>query len=339
MRFLVHGRGLAAALTIDALVSEGVAPEEIWTTGTLAPPAGSLAPAALLNPLTGRSLKPPIEGPGVFRAAQKTWSRLKDRYPQLVSSVIVHRPFISGHKLFEKLERTFTEHQQELVQGWDVREPSPKELSQLRATTVSNCTGAMTIDGAFAVQLPQFLEAFWSELTKLGVKVAQESLDAEITIRCDGAALRENLPSSIRLEPLGGELFEVSPIHTLEAGHALAGDGHYIRINDQRAIVGSTYHRHGQPLVDAPWTHLNRRLESWLPSLEGPPKSSWYGERLIVPDDRKPIVGATSQNDSTYLCTGFASKGLYWAPFATHALARHILFRESLPDAISIARF
>ena len=71
MSFLIHGRGLAAALTVDALLAEGVAPSQIWVEGELNPPAGSLAPAALLNPLTGRSLKPPVEGPR-FASSQAT---------------------------------------------------------------------------------------------------------------------------------------------------------------------------------------------------------------------------------------------------------------------------
>ena len=103
MSFLIQGRGLAAALTVDALLNEGISATEIWVKGELTPPAGSLAPAALLNPLTGRSLKPPTEGPEPFEIAQASWARLQNTYPEPIHSKVVHRPFIQGRKLFEKL--------------------------------------------------------------------------------------------------------------------------------------------------------------------------------------------------------------------------------------------
>ena len=59
MTFLIKGRGLSAALMVDALLTHGVSPDAIWAQGHLTSPAGSLAPAALLNPLTGRSPQAP----------------------------------------------------------------------------------------------------------------------------------------------------------------------------------------------------------------------------------------------------------------------------------------
>ena len=118
MTFLIKGRGLSAALMVDALLTHGVSPDAIWAQGHLTSPAGSLAPAALLNPLTGRSLKPPVEGSGVFKAAQATWTRLQSQFSETILSRTVYRPFFDEHKLFEKLKKTYETHQETLRAGW-----------------------------------------------------------------------------------------------------------------------------------------------------------------------------------------------------------------------------
>ena len=339
MTFLIKGRGLSAALMVDALLTHGVSPESIWAQGRLTSPAGSLAPAALLNPLTGRSLKPPVEGPEVFKDAQATWTRLQSQFSESILSKTVYRPFFEGHKLFEKLRKTYEAHQEILEAGWGVRDAGPDELGVLGQATTTRCIGAMAIDGCFALELPHFLNAYWQWAMKQGLQMDTEAPNDATTIRCDGGAIREILPASIRLEPLGGELFAVEPIEELPENAALAGDGHYIRLDATRAVVGSTYRRDGQSIDIAPWDHLHRRLESWLPKLAGPPLEQWYGERLIVPDDRKPIVGLLHGAPKTVICTGFASKGLYWAPYATQSLARALLQQEIIPEAISLRRF
>ena len=53
----------------------------------------------------------------------------------------------------------------------------------------------------------------------------------------------------------------------------------------------------------------------------------------------KPIVGNLPRQVDTFVCTGFASKGLYWGPYATQSLVKHILRKSPLPDLISIERF
>ena len=58
MTFLIKGRGLSAALMVDALPTHGVSPESIWAQGLISP-AGSLAPAAFFNHSTGAP-----QGPG-----------------------------------------------------------------------------------------------------------------------------------------------------------------------------------------------------------------------------------------------------------------------------------
>ena len=279
MSFLIQGRGLAAALTVDALLNEGISATEIWVKGELTPPAGSLAPAALLNPLTGRSLKPPAEGPEPFEIAQASWARLQNTYPETIHSKVVHRPFIQGRKLFEKLHKTFLENQGELEAGWGARLATTSELNLLRDATVPTCIGAMTIEGCYAVELENFLGAFWQSMVQNGLHHSGNPANPSTVIRCDGASLNATLPSDIQLEPLGGELFEIEPIAGLPSHFALAGDGHYIGIDETRAIIGSTYHRHGQPLETRPWDHLKSRMEHWLPSVNGTPMKTWYGER------------------------------------------------------------
>ena len=339
MTFLIKGRGLSGALMVDALLTHGVSPDAIWAQGHLTSPAGSLAPAALLNPLTGRSLKPPVEGSGVFKAAQATWTRLQSQFSETILSRTVYRPFFDEHKLFEKLKKTYEAHQETLRAGWGVRDADSDEVRALKQATTTRCNGAMAIDGSFALELPDFLSAYWQWAMTQGLHFDTEAPKDATTIRCDGAAIREILPPSIPLEPLGGELFAVQPIKELPETAALAGDGHYIRLDATRAVVGSTYRREGQAIDVAPWDHLHRRLGSWLPKLEGPPLTRWYGERLIVPDDRKPIVGPIHGDRRRVICTGFASKGLYWAPYATQALARALLQQEAIPDVISLRRF
>ena len=339
MSFLIHGRGLAAALTIDALLTEGITPSQIWVEGELSPPAGSLAPAALLNPLTGRSLKPPVEGPSIFASSQETWKRLEKIYPNLIHSKTVFRPFLSGHKLFEKLHKTFNEHIDELQSGWGVRPATNTELEVLRRVTGPETLGAITIEGCFAVELEAFLASFWKTLTHSGLNCGNHAPTGSTVIRCDGAALKLTLSPTTELQSLGGELFEIAPLRELPIDYALAGDGHYIPLDAQRAVIGSTYHRHGQTLESPPWEHLQRRLRSWLPLVDASPQRAWYGERLIAPDDRKPIIGSLPKQDNTFVCTGFASKGLYWGPYATQALVKHILHQTPLPNPISIARF
>ncbi len=338
MTFEIKGRGLSAALMVDALLSHGVSPDTIWVNGILEPPAGSLAPAALLNPLTGRSLKPPLEGPQVFRSAQATWTRLQARFESTILSRTVYRPFFEGHKLFEKLKKTYEAHQFALQDGWGVRDAAADELSQLRQATTNQCIGAMAIEGCFALELPRFLSSYWEWMKEQGLQSNTHPPRDVRVIRCDGAAVREVLPNGICLEPLGGELFEIEPIQGLPEHAALAGDGHYIRVDANRAVVGSTYQRRGQSIDVKPWEHLHRRLGSWLPKVQESPRRHWYGERLIVPDDRKPIVGILTSS-KVAICTGFASKGLYWAPYATQALARALINDDEIPEPISLGRF
>ena len=223
--------------------------------------------------------------------------------------------------------------------GWGARLATESEITILKEATVSTCIGAMTVEGCYAVELENFLECFWQSMIRKGLNNSGSPATPSTVIRCDGSSLSAILAPEISLEPLGGELFQISPITNLPTHFALAGDGHYIGIDNASAIIGSTYHRHGQPLETPPWDHLKNRLEHWLPKVDGSPMRSWYGERLIVPDDRKPIVGQLPAAKGTFICTGFASKGLYWGPFAAQALTRCILHQETIPDSISLRRF
>ena len=212
MTFLIKGRGLSAALMVDALLTHGVSPDAIWAQGHLTSPAGSLAPAALLNPLTGRSLKPPVEGSGssktlelLGRASSRSLARPSSPGPYIAPSLMN----ISSSRSSKK---TYETHQETLRAGWGVRDADSDEVWALKQATTTRCNGAMAIDGSFALKLPDFLSAYWQWAMTQGLHFDTEAPKDATTIRCDGAAIREILPPSIPLEPLGGELFAVQPI-------------------------------------------------------------------------------------------------------------------------------
>ena len=124
----------------------------------------------------------------------------------------MYRPFFDEHKLFEKLKKTYETHQETLRSWLGVRDADSDEVWALKQATTTRCNGAMAIDGSFALELPDFLSAYWQWAMTQGLHFDTEAPKDATTIRCDGAAIREILPPSIPLEPLGGELFAVEPI-------------------------------------------------------------------------------------------------------------------------------
>ena len=158
---------------VDALLTHGVSPESIWAQGRLTSPAGSLAPAALLNPLTGRSLKPPVEGPRSSKTLELPGHASN---PDLARAFCPrpYRPFFESHKLFEKLRKSMRpiKKRSKLV---GVRDAGPDELGVLRQATTTRCTGAMAIDGCFALELPHFLSAYWQWAMKQGLQMDTEA--------------------------------------------------------------------------------------------------------------------------------------------------------------------
>ena len=124
------------------------------------------------------------------------------------------------------------------------------------------------------------------------------------TIRCDGAAIREILPRH-SLEALGGELFAVSPSKNCRRMQPWPATD-YIRLDATRAVVGSTYRRDGQSIDVAPWDHLHRRLESWLPSLRDTSTAMVWRTTDHCGRSKANHWPFTVQ---TFICTGFASKG------------------------------
>jgi len=123
--------------------------------------------------------------------------------------------------------------------------------------------------------------------------------------------------------------------------HAVTGKGYCIPAKNHRQWIGATYRRISptQPAgrCDAD-DRENRTQLNWLAPAASPEPAiidSWYGERAVFPN-RLPRVGAIKSVPGAFLCHGFGSRGLLYAPLAAQLLADQILnLPELLPASLS----
>ena len=234
--------------------------------------------------------------------------------------------------------KTYEAHQETLKAGWGVRDAGPDEVRSLRQATTTRCNGAMAIDGFFRARVARLSQCILAVGDDARSSFRYRSTKDATTIRCDGAAIREILPPSIPLEPLGGELFAVQPIEECRRPQPWLAMA-IISVSMQREQSSA------QP-IDAKAEDRcrtlgpsHRRFGSWLPK-RGPPFE---------------VDGMES--DSSYQTTENQS----WVPFKVTAgessvpglppqrallgtlcnpgLGHMHLQQEAIPDVISLRRF
>lgn len=150
------------------------------------------------------------------------------------------------------------------------------------------------------------------------------------------AGLHWETPSTV-----AGQMTCLEPPLQPKLPHAVTGKGYCVPAGNHRQWIGATYRRISptQPAgkCDAD-DRENRAQLHWLAPATSPEPAiidSWYGERAVFPN-RLPRVGASESTPEVFLCHGFGSRGLLYAPLAGQLLADQILnLPEPLPTSLS----
>lgn len=150
------------------------------------------------------------------------------------------------------------------------------------------------------------------------------------------AGLNWETPSTV-----AGQMTCLEPPLQPQMPRAVTGKGYCMPAKNHRQWIGATYRRPsatqpaGQSQAD---DEENRAQLHWLVGNHSPEPTiidSWYGERAVFPN-RLPRVGAKESTPGVFLCHGFGSRGLLYAPLAAQLLADQILnLPEPLPTSLS----
>lgn len=152
---------------------------------------------------------------------------------------------------------------------------------------------------------------------------------------------------------VGGQMSLFHPPLQPRLPHAVTGKGHCFVAENGTQWIGATY-RHSRTghttgcraeddqsnLAQLAW--LQEEFSATAPGNHTSPpavvpicEQSWFGERAVFPS-RLPRIGPLGQAAGLFLCLGFASRGVLYAPLAGQLLADRLLgLPEPLPHQLA----
>ncbi|PZD78711.1 FAD-binding oxidoreductase [Mesonia sp. K7] len=190
-------------------------------------------------------------------------------------------------------------------------------------------------------QQNQFEENHFSydELKVKENSIAYKGYKAKYIVFCEGSSIKNN--PYFQNMPINGNKGEYITIKSpaLELGVIVKHHFFIIPQGNDLYKVGATYerdHHHLEPTEKAKREMVNSLNEVLKVPFEVVQQEA--GERPTV-YDRNPIIGAHKSHKNIFVCNGFGSRGLLFAPKVSSVLVDFILRNKSIPKDFDVARF
>ena len=312
-----------------------------WQVAVVDPQPSRLAlPTAIAHPFPGRSaaIAHGFEAYSALRAALTA---------DCFRALPMVRPLANSA---ERLWVTALDQRERAGQyGITVEHFRPEELAE-RFPKVSGSHWGVVYQPALSIDVPGLLDS-WARAAPARlldapvrrlersvhgwtVFAGEESIASKRVALCVGASLPRWFPN-LAVRVVAGAVVTVDG----ELAHAVSGFGRYaapVCGRAGRVCVGATRHDPSDSLTDE--QVLDRLLGEPLVELAGTDPKIWRGQRLMVPADRRPIIGAIESHDGLFVLGALGSKGLFWSPLAGQWLAGLMSDGTPIPAAMAPKR-
>ncbi len=316
------------------------------------------APAALVNPATGRRAKLGWRAEQCYGALREQVERLADFNGKvdLISDSGVARPAIT-EKLAESFRRAIDKY--DWPEGW-IRWMDEKEMKDFNPRLAPN-RGGLLVECGFTVYVDRYLNTYRRYLRERGVDCRYEQ--AEYRVEGDGYAIQfegEEVSaghliiaaghwtpafeewSELPLEGVKGQIVHFEADEDLDWEHAVSARGYCMRRGARGLVVGSTYEHdfEGLETTGEAYETIRGKLELMLPGVAGrvSRKEQLAGVRVTT-QNRLPVIGRHPENEKLLVYTGMNSKGLLFSHYVARLLAGHLTGGDSIPEELDVARF
>jgi len=354
----VFGAGIAGTAIAHELQKLG---KEVLVIDPHVSESASGAPAALVNPATGRRARLSWEGEACMAALRETVDIVQkdhDAEP-LISDTGVIRPAIN-----EKLAENFREslEKYDWPEGW-IRWMDDKEVLKLNPQIAPN-HGALFLDCGFTVYVDRYLNAFRKHLRLNGASFRYEAARYEPvsgsnayrivfengeTATADHviAAAGEQTPffhhwQYLPLHRVKGQIVQYEADRDLNWDHAVSAMGYTLRRGKRDLIVGSTYEHKFEDLsvTEKAAEQIHAKLQKMLPGVSANVtiKDQVAGARVTTPN-KLPVIGRHPDQPNLCIYTAMGSKGLLFSAYVARFLASHMVNGTPIPEELDTRRF
>jgi glycine/D-amino acid oxidase-like deaminating enzyme len=354
----IFGAGIAGTAIAHELQKRG---KEILLIDPFISENAPGAPAALVNPATGRHARMSWEAEGCLKALRETIETVQDSHSgePLISDTGVIRPAIN-----EKLARNFRESLQNYnwPGGW-IRWMDAAEVKELNPE-IASCHGALYLDCGFTVYVDRYLNAFRRHLREAGVKCRYEAAGYEPGSGRDAFRIRFDSGETVTaghvivaageqtaffndwqylpLHRVKGQIVRYEADHDLNWEHAISAMGYTLRLGKRDLIVGSTYEHNFEALsiTDNASDQIRGKLRKMLPGLAERvvKKDQLAGARVTTPN-KLPVIGRHRGQPTLCIYTAMGSKGLLFSAYVARFLADHLVNGTPIPEDLDTRRF
>jgi glycine/D-amino acid oxidase-like deaminating enzyme len=319
------------------------------------------APAALVNPATGRHARMSWEAEACMAALRETVETIQKSHngEPLISDTGVMRPAIN-----EKLAESFREslEKYDWPEGW-IRWMDEDEVQELNPQIAPN-HGALFLDCGFTVYVDRYLNAFRKHLRLNGAACRYEAARYEFVP--EGNAYRILLESGesatanhvitaageqtpffnhwqyLPLHRVKGQIVRYEADHDLNWDYAVSAMGYTLRRGKSDLIVGSTYEHKFEDLsvTEKAAEQIHGKLAKMLPEISGrvKVKDQLAGVRVTTPN-KLPVIGRHREQPNLCIYTAMGSKGLLFSSYTARFLADHLVDRIPIPEELDTRRF
>ena len=319
------------------------------------------APAALVNPATGRHARMSWEAEACMNALRETVEAVQknDGGEPLISDTGVIRPAIN-----EKLAGNFREslEKYDWPEGW-IRWMDQTEVAQLNPQVAPN-HGALFLDCGFTVYVDRYLNAFRKHLRLNGAACRYEaaryepvpdgiayriSLESGESVTADNviAAAGEQTPffnhwQYLPLHRVKGQIVRYEADRDLNWDHAVSAMGYTLRRGKRELIVGSTYEHKFEDLsvTEKAAEQIHSKLQKMLSGVAENVKviDQIAGVRVTTPN-KLPVIGRHPEHPNICIYTAMGSKGLLFSAYVARFLAEHLVSGAPIPEELDTKRF
>jgi glycine/D-amino acid oxidase-like deaminating enzyme len=327
----IVGQGLVGSLLAFRLIEAGYKPV-VFDKGHKN--ASSMVAAGMWNPVNFKRLN-------VGQQPERYLAAMHDIYPRLEQWLDV--------QFFQSLPIVRLFESQEEINNWDLQSALGKTaghyLTQpdfgIEQQGVNAPLGAGLVEAGGRIDMPMLLKAMRIKLKAMHLLVEEDYVLEEedaLVIHCTGMDILTNpLWSWLPMAPNKGQVLTMR-IPGFDSSHIYHFGRFVVPMHADTYKLGSTYEL--RPENREPDSHIAQEILADFQStirLESEIIEHQAGYRPTT-FDRMPIVGPHPISVHHYVCNGFGSRGVYYAPLCIEHLLAHLTQGIDLPAEISIGR-
>jgi len=218
---------------------------------------------------------------------------------------------------------------------------APYKMGITKHTALLESSKLLKVYEGYLKEKGQFLETAF-DYNKLSLKddgIQYKNYSAKHIIFCEGASVNTN--PYFDFLPIQGNKGEYISIKAknLQLKEMVKGSFFIIPKGNHIYKFGATYNRDFKDALPSQVAkqQLVEKLKQMI-TCEFKVIDHEAGIRPTVPD-RKPIVGKHPEHSNVYICNGFGSRGILFAPTLSQQLVDAIFYDKKIPKEINVSRF